>query len=48
MWVDALGHDADAIASSGPDAEGLARLRQLRERIAGLKATLTGQAGQAA
>jgi len=48
MWVNALGVDADAIAHSGPDAEGLARLRQLRERIAGLKASLTGQAGQAA
>ena len=36
------GEDAEAIASSGPDAEGLARLRQLRERIASLKASLTG------
>ena len=34
--------------AAAPDAEGLARLRQLRERIAGLKAALTGQAGQAA
>jgi DNA primase len=42
MWVNALGEDADVIASSAPDAEGLARLRQLRERIAGLKAALTG------
>ena len=48
MWVNALGEDADAIASSGPDAEGLARLRQLRERIASLKASLTGPTGQAA
>ncbi len=48
MWVNALGEDADAIASSGPDAEGLARLRHLRERIASLKAALTGQSGQAA
>jgi DNA primase len=48
MWVNALGEHADAIASSGPDAEGLARLRHLRERIASLKAALTGQAGQAA
>ena len=48
MWINALGEDAEAIASSGPDAEGLVRLRQLRERIASLKASLTGQAGQAA
>jgi DNA primase len=48
MWINALGEDADVIAHSGPDADGLARLRQLRERIAGLKAALTGQAGQAA
>jgi DNA primase len=48
MWVNALGQDADAIANSGPDADGLARLRELRERIAGLKSALTGQAGQAA
>jgi DNA primase len=48
MWVNALGEDADAIAISGPDAEGLARLRQLRERIASLKASLTGPTGQAA
>jgi len=47
MWINALGEDAEAIASSGPDAEGLVRLRQLRERIASLKALLTGQAGQA-
>jgi DNA primase len=48
MWVNALGEDADAIANSGPDAEGLARLRELRARIAGLKAALIGPAGQAA
>ena len=48
MWINALGEDAEAIASSGPDAEGLVRLRQLRERIASLKALLPGQAGQAA
>jgi len=48
MWINALGEDADTIASSGPDAEGLARLRQLRERIASLKASLTGAAGQTA
>ena len=48
MWITALGEDADAIANSEPDAEGLARLRQLRERIAGLKAALSGPAGQAA
>jgi DNA primase len=45
MWINALGQDADAIASSGPDIEGLARLRELRGRIATLKATLTAPAG---
>jgi DNA primase len=45
MWVNALGEDADAIANSGPDADGLMRLRQLRERIASLKAALVGQPG---
>jgi DNA primase len=45
MWVNALGQDADAIASSGPDIEGLARLRELRGRIATLKAALTAPAG---
>ena len=48
MWINALGEDAHAIAHSSPDADGLARLRQLRERIDSLKAALTGQAGQAA
>ena len=48
MWIVALGDDAQALAGGVPDAEGLARLRELRERIAGLKALLTGQAGQAA
>ncbi len=48
MWIEALGDDAHALASAEPDAEGLARLRQLRERIASLKAALVGQAGQAA
>jgi DNA primase len=48
MWIVALGDDAQALASGVPDAEGLTRLRQLRERIAGLKALLTGQTGQAA
>ena len=48
MWIVALGDDAQALAGGVPDAEGLARLRQLRERIAGLKALLTAQAGQAA
>ena len=48
MWVNVLGEDADAIASSEPDAEGLARLRELRGRIASLKAALIGQAGQSA
>jgi DNA primase len=45
MWIEALGDDAHALASIEPDAEGLARLRQLRERIASLKAALVGQAG---
>jgi DNA primase len=44
MWIDALGDDAQALAAGEPDAECLARLRALRERIAGLKALLTGQA----
>jgi len=44
MWIEALGDDAHALASAEPDAEGLARLRQLRERIASLKAALVGQA----
>jgi DNA primase len=48
MWIEALGDDAHALASTEPDADGLARLRQLRERIASLKAALVGQAGQAA
>jgi DNA primase len=48
MWIVALGDDAHALASGEPDAEGLARLRQLRERIDSLKALLAGQAGQAA
>jgi len=48
MWIVALGDDAHALASGVPDAEGLARLRQLRERIDSLKASLTGQAGQTA
>jgi len=48
MWIEALGDDAQALASAEPDAEGLARLRQLRERIASLKAALVGQAGPAA
>jgi DNA primase len=48
MWIEALGDDAHALASGEPDAEGLARLRQLRERIAGLKLTLAAAARQTA
>ena len=48
MWVDALGDDAHALASAEPDAESLAQLRELRERIASLKAALAGRSGQAA
>jgi len=48
MWVVALGDDAQALASAEPDATGMARLRELRERIASLKAALAGTAGQAA
>jgi DNA primase len=48
MWIQALGDDAQLLASGEPDAEGLARLRQLRERIAALKAALTTGAQQAA
>ena len=48
MWIEALGDDAQALASGEPDAEGLARLRQLRERIASLKASLAGATGQPA
>ena len=48
MWVVALGDDAQALASAEPDATGLARLRELRERIASLKAALAGTAGQTA
>ena len=47
MWIEALGDDARVLASAEPDAEGLAQLRQLRERIASLKAGLVGQARQA-
>ena len=48
MWIEALGDDAQALASGEPDAAALARLRELRERIAGLKAALSGPAGQPA
>ena len=44
MWIDALGDDAQALAAGAPEADSLARLRELRERIAALKALLTGQA----
>ena len=46
MWINALGYDADMLAHSEPDAEGLARLGRLRERIAGLKTALAGTTGQ--
>ena len=45
MWINALGYDADMLAHSEPDAEGLARLKQLRERIASLKTALSGAPG---
>jgi DNA primase len=48
MWIEALGDDAHALATGELDAESLARLRELRERIAALKAALAGQAGQVA
>ena len=48
MWIEALGADAQALAGSEPDAEGMARLRQLRERIAGLKLALAAGARQTA
>ena len=48
LWIDALGQDAQALAGSEPDAEGLLRLRQLRERIAALKSALTAATGQPA
>ena len=47
LWIEALGDDAQALASAEPDAQGLARLRQLRARIAGLKAALTGPSAAA-
>ncbi len=48
MWIEALGDDAHALASGELDADKLARLRDLRQRIGVLKATLSGQAGQPA
>ncbi len=48
MWIEALGDDAQALASGEPDAEQLAQLRELRERIAALKAALAGSARQTA
>jgi DNA primase len=48
MWIEALGDDAHALANGAPDAAGLARLRELRERIASLKAGLTGPAAHPA
>ena len=48
LWIDALGHDADRLAQGAPDAEALAQLGRLRERIASLKAALSGAAGQPA
>ena len=48
MWIDALGEDAQTLAGADPDAEGLMRLRELRDRIAMLKSALARRAGQAA
>jgi hypothetical protein len=46
MWIETLGDDAHALASGEPDAESLARLRALRERIAVLKTALIAGSGQ--
>ena len=48
LWIDALGEESQALAGGTLDAQSLARLRELRERIAALKASLMGKAGQAA
>jgi DNA primase len=48
MWIETLGDDAHALASGEPDAESLARLRALRERIAALKTALIAGSGQTA
>jgi DNA primase len=48
LWIDALGEESQALASGALDAQSLARLRELRERIAALKASLMGKTGQAA
>ena len=48
MWIEALGDDAQALANAAPDAQGLAELRRLRERIGELKAALAAQPGSAA
>ena len=44
MWVEALGDEAQALASAEPDAQRLAELRHLRQRIAELKAGLSARA----
>ena len=44
MWVEALGDEAQALASAEPDAQGLSELRHLRQRIAELKAGLSAHA----
>jgi DNA primase len=40
LWIDQLGAEAQALATGTPDAEVLARLGDLRQRIATLKAQL--------
>jgi DNA primase len=40
LWIDELGAEAQALAAGTPDAAAMARLRELRERIAALKAQL--------
>jgi DNA primase len=41
LWIDQLGAEAQTLASGTPDAVALARLGELRQRIATLKAQLT-------
>jgi DNA primase len=47
MWIEALGDDAQALASAAPDAQSLAELRRVRARIDELKAALAAQPGPA-
>ena len=45
MWIDALRGDARALASAAPDAQGLAELRRLLERIAEHNSALAARHG---